>query len=130
MYSSLTGTPTSCCDQRLVADRTQGAEPLPDALVAGSSRGLRREVAVSRREKADRKEAAAVSALDLIAEAAGPGPLHMLKGAYDTGGRVRIVTRHARGVRGTATGAWPTALPPPRTLIFAVAASQSQAPLA
>ena len=100
---------TLCCDQRLVADRVQGAKPLPDALAAGSSRGGRREVVVSRQEKADRKKAAAVSELDLITEAAGPGPLHMLKGAYDTGGRVRIVTRHARGIRGTATGAWPAA---------------------
>lgn len=72
---------------------------------------------VARQEKADRREAAAVSALDLIAEAAGPGPLHMLKGAYDSGGRVRIVTRHARGVRGTATGARPAAplAPDPET---------------
>lgn len=66
---------------------------------------FRTAVVVARREKEERQEAAAVSALDTIAEAAGPGPLRLMKGAYDTGARVRIVTRHARGVRGTATGA-------------------------
>ena len=66
---------------------------------------FRTAVVTARREKEERREAAAVSALDLIAAAAGPGPLHMLLGAYETGARVRIVTRHARGVRGTATGA-------------------------
>ena len=45
------------------------------------------------------------STLDRIAGAAGVGPLAALKRAYDAGGRVRVVTRHGRGVRGQATGA-------------------------
>ena len=33
------------------------------------------------------------------------GPLMLLKQAYEARGAVRVVTRHARGVRGVATGA-------------------------
>ena len=53
-----------------------------------------------------------IPALDAIAEASaggggsdGGGPLALLKRAYDSKSRVRVVTRHARGVRGTAVGA-------------------------
>ena len=67
---------------------------------------LSRSAAVAlHKAKEERRAAEAVPVLQQIAERAGIGPLALLKRAYDGGGRVRVVTRHARGVRGTATGA-------------------------
>lgn len=44
------------------------------------------------------------SVISRIAESVKRGPLLLLRQSYDSGKRVRVVTRHARGVRGTATG--------------------------
>lgn len=43
--------------------------------------------------------------LDAIAAGVQQGPLTLLRRAYKARGAVRVVTRHARGVRGVATGA-------------------------
>lgn len=43
--------------------------------------------------------------LDVIAQRVREGPLLLLKRCYAERRRVRVVTRHARGVRGTSEGA-------------------------
>ena len=46
------------------------------------------------------------SAVEKIAQSLSRGPLLLLKRAYFLGNRVNVVTRHARGVRGSCTGEW------------------------
>lgn len=45
------------------------------------------------------------SAIERIAQGVVKGPLLLLRKCYNEGGRVRVVSRHARGIRGAATGA-------------------------
>lgn len=61
----------------------------------------RKGPAAKRREAEELKH----SAVSRIAEGVYKGPLLLLKRCYNDGARIRIVTRHARGVRGAATGA-------------------------
>lgn len=56
--------------------------------------------AAKRRQAAELKH----SVVDRIAATVTKGPLLLLKRCFEVGGRVRVVTRHARGVRGTAEG--------------------------
>jgi hypothetical protein len=49
--------------------------------------------------------------LDQIAERIRTGPLLLLRRCYQERARVRVVTRHARGVRGRSEGAGGDALP-------------------
>ena len=44
------------------------------------------------------------SVIARIAEAVEAGPLLLLRRCFDARARVRVVTRHARGIRGAATG--------------------------
>ena len=71
---------------------------------ASSSRPLTTAAAAVARQSRPRR----VPALDAIAESSAgggsDGPLALLKRAYDAKSRVRVVTRHARGVRGSAVG--------------------------
>ena len=60
-----------------------------------------RTAAVMKREQ-DR--AAKGNTLDKITEKFKDGPLLMLRRYYKTSVRLQVVTRHASGVRGTATG--------------------------
>ena len=95
----------------------------PAAAVKRAPRPLTAAAAAAARSGAHRKR---VPALDAIAEASlggsaaaaaagagaggggagggGRGPLSLLKRAYDSKSRVRVLTRHARGVRGSAVG--------------------------
>ena len=89
--------------RQLLLARARGTRPPPrlQARLASERRTAtpacsRKEGVVARQEK-KRKEAAVVSALDLFAEAAGPGPLHRLKGACASGTPVRLVTQPAHG---------------------------------
>lgn len=50
------------------------------------------------------KAATSEAPLDAIAAGIKEGPLTLLKRAYEARSSVRVVTRHARGVRGVATG--------------------------
>ncbi|PRW39383.1 U7 snRNA-associated Sm LSm11 [Chlorella sorokiniana] len=54
-------------------------------------------------QKAER-ERLKTSPLDLIAQRVREGPMLLLKRCYQERARVRVVTRHARGVRGTSEG--------------------------
>ena len=71
-------------------------------------RPLTTAAAAAARQSHHRKR---VPALDAIAEASTgrgndgkEGPLALLKRAYDSESRVRVLTRHSRGVRGSAVG--------------------------
>ena len=87
------------CDTQEAAAARRAADPARAAAKAAMDR-----------QRAARREAQGPSVLDRIAEAAVVGPLAALGRAYEAGGRVRVVTRHARGVRGHATGAHATNL--------------------
>lgn len=76
---------------------------LPGQLPAARSMGhllplCRAEPGLPRRLKS--------SPLDQIAECVRDGPLLLLKRCYQQRAHVRVVTRHARGVRGTSEGGW------------------------
>jgi small nuclear ribonucleoprotein (snRNP)-like protein len=85
-----------------LAPRPTRAPPRPEA-VAARSRALARERALAER-------AATAAALPPLLPAlhasiaAGGGPLTLLASALARRARVRVVTRHATGVRGTAFG--------------------------
>mmetsp|Transcript_26478 Transcript_26478/g.57767 ORF Transcript_26478/g.57767 Transcript_26478/m.57767 type:complete len:264 (-) Transcript_26478:34-825(-) len=53
---------------------------------------------------AQRVQDSCTMSLDRVIEYVKPGPLRLMSTWLEQGRRVRVVTRHARGVRGTATG--------------------------
>jgi len=53
------------------------------------------------------REELSSSAVEKIAQSVTSGPLLLLKQCYIVGARVRMVTRHGRGVRGSCTGGIP-----------------------
>ena len=65
---------------------------------------FRRSKVADQEDRAASRAAAAESVIARIATASASGPLVLLKRAFDAGGTVRVVTRHGRGVRGTAIG--------------------------
>eukprot|EP00887_Chlorella_sp_A99_P006588 scaffold3.g6588.t1 len=71
-----------------------------EAAEAAARAGMRREVVAARAERC----APRASPLDELAARVRGGPLLLLRRAYAARGRVRVVTRHARGVRGVAEG--------------------------
>ena len=108
---------TAC--RRLLPAGAEGA--FPDAAerrVSSGAAGEEREkktprpltaAAAAAAAAASRRPKRRVPALDSIAEASTggdneKGPLALLKRAYDSKAKVKVLTRHARGVRGSAVG--------------------------
>ena len=78
------------------------AAPRPEA-VAARERALSRQAALAARERALLSRPPLLPALHAALAATG-GPLTLLAGALERKVRVRVVTRHGRGVRGVAVG--------------------------
>jgi small nuclear ribonucleoprotein (snRNP)-like protein len=78
------------------------AAPRPEA-AAARERALSRQAALAARERTLLARPPLLPALHAAIAASG-GPLTLLSGALERRERVRVVTRHGRGVRGVAVG--------------------------
>ena len=77
-----------------------------DALAkAARSRQLSSGARAKARASAEGVGPKTLTLASIAARAGASGPLALLARCFAERGRVRVVTRHARGVRGTATGA-------------------------
>lgn len=84
----------------VAAPRPAPRDPAADAERARAKQRV--SYLAQQRERAAARDAAAP--LDVLAARAGAGPLALLLTAYRARSRVRVVTRHERGIRGVATG--------------------------
>ncbi|KAK9808638.1 hypothetical protein WJX72_000999 [[Myrmecia] bisecta] len=73
-----------------------------EAAIQNEATSRHRKIAVQSRQ--EQTALRGPSMLDRIAQRIKDGPLLLLKACYQQKRTIRVVTRHARGIRGTATG--------------------------
>ena len=85
------------CDKHTM----QSVTCLQEELAAAQHAKSRTAIVSARQQKAERQ----VDIITQIADRFCEGPLSLLRDCYRRGGRVRVVTKHGRGIRGTSVGA-------------------------